>query len=182
MPKQEKIRWLGEEDEELRRIYALSKAGPAAAALRRLAEQKGVAPRNCRDRAHHLGLSRTKLGRRRWTVKELEALKQYAGRITVGKIARLLRRTDDAVIQRLHRLALSGRVKERGYMRIELADCLGVDLETLRGLLKRFPLGENLLGNFKEDDVQLWVWDHLEDLELRKMDQAWLKAILRRAA
>ncbi len=53
---------------------------------------------------------------------------------------------------------------------------------TLASLLKRFPMTTNLAGNFSEDEVQLWLWDHIEDLELRKMTQQRLKAMLQRAA
>jgi hypothetical protein len=182
MPTGLKLQWTEEEDRELRRIYAMSRAGQSSAALRKLADRKGVKLERCRNRAATLGLSRVAGRHRRWTTVEDENLEAYAGRLPVRKIARILARTDEAIINRLHLRKLSGRVKDRGYMRTELAECLGLDIDTLRALLKRFPLEANLLGNFAEADLQLWVWDHLEDLELRKCNQAWLKAMLRRPA
>lgn len=177
-----KVSWTEEEDEELRRIYAMSHAGRSAAALRKLAVAKGVRLTHCRNRASTLGLARVAGGRRRWTQAEIENLRAYAGELTVRRIARILGRTESSVTCRLHLMELSGRAKDRGYLRYQLADLMGVDLETLRKLLKRFPMKTNVLGNFSESDVQLWIFDHLEELELRKFNQDWLKTMLKGAA
>lgn len=177
-----RVHWTTEEDMELRRIYALSKAGQSSKGLAQLAQRKRCSKENCRKRAEILGIQRVAGAHRRWTALEIENLKQYAGRITTRKIARILGRSQEAVNVQLSRLEVSGRVKERGYTRVELGDLMGIDLDTLRAFLKRFPMPVNLLGNFAGSEVQLWIWDHLEDLELRKMNQAWLKSMLRKVA
>lgn len=181
-PKRLKVSWTREEDEELKRIYAISHAGRSAAALRKLAARKLVRTSHCRTRARALGLTRVGGWRRGWTQAELENLRAYAGQRTARQIARILGRTEASVTCRLHLMKLSGQVKDRGYTRYQLADLMGIDLATLRGLVKRYPLKTNSLGNFSESDVQLWIFDHLEELELRKFNQDWLKSMLKGAA
>lgn len=177
------IPWSEEDDAELRRIYAISSHGAASAALKAFAERKGIDRKACRNRAYKLHLTRVAGGHRIWTKTERENLHHYAGKIPAWKIAKILGRSDDSVKSQIYLMGLTARVEDRGYTRLQIAELMGVDLGyTLRKLLRKFPIRTNGLGNFSCSDVQLWIWDHLEEFELRKFNQEWLKAILRRAA
>lgn len=177
-----RIQWTPEDDDELRRVYSISSASRAAVALEKLATAKHISRRRCWERACLMGLSRADGRGRRWTQAEDENLRAYAGRLTVRRIARVLGRTDYSVIARMDHLELSARVRDRGYTRGELSDRMGLDRDGLRKLLENWPMTTNLIGNFANADVQLWIFEHLEELELRRMDQSWLKRILKEAA
>jgi len=178
-----RISWSAEDDAEIRRIYAISSHGLAAAALKKFAMRKGVRTRECRRRARMLGIVRVRRNHRPWSEVEDENIRQYAGRLPVWRIAKILGRSEESVICRMHLLEQSARVKDRGYTREELAQLMGIDRgDTLRLLLQRWPIKVNSLGNFAPCEVQMWVFDHLEHLELRKFDQTFLKAMIRECA
>lgn len=177
------VTWTAEEDQELRRIYSLGSAGAATRALGILATQKGITRELVRKRAGVLGVARVSGAHRPWTQAEDENLAAYAGRMSTRKISRILARSEDSVRQRIWLLKLSARVKERkGYRREELADLLGVDEQkTLGSILSRMPLEMNELRLYSVSTVQLWLWTNLESLELRRMNQPWLKQMLKEA-
>lgn len=171
--------WTPELDAELRRIYAIPHAARKAIALRRIAESVGISTRRFHRRAASLGLARSK---RRWTDAEVHNLRQFAGIKTPYQIARILDRTVESVHMQLYLLHLSGRVRGQGYGIYELADLLGVASHTLNSKLQRWPINRNVHGRFWESDVQLWLWEHLDDFDLRPMNQAWLKKMLKEVA
>jgi hypothetical protein len=183
MERRKPITWTAEEDAELRRIYSLSSAGLAAAAMKKLAASKAVPSYAIRQRAGRLGISRT-LGRhRRWTEAELDNLKAYAGRISVRRIARILARTERSVRHMIETLEMSARARNRGYTRLQLSELMGIDIDcTLKTLIMRHPMKMNEFGNFSEAEVALWLWEHMDEIELRKCDQLWLKRMLKEAA
>lgn len=177
-----RIKWTPEEDTELRAAYAKSSFKGRLLAIRALAERKGVAVYCCWNRARRIGCILLTNNHRRWSKPDEEILAAYAGKIPPSRIAKIMHRSEHAIHVRLSRMAISGQVKEKGYTRGDLADLMGMDERTLRALLKKYRMPTNLFGNFSESAVQLWIWDHMEEMELRKFDQPWLKAMLRRAA
>jgi hypothetical protein len=175
--------WTAEEEAELKRIYAISIAGRAARAIHELAKTKGISAAQVRRRARTLGFARVAGEHRPWTQAERENLRAYVGRLPVYRIAKILARSPDAVDREITRQRLSRRVRERGYTKTELADLLGVDRDyTLKVMLGRWPMKSNLFGNFSQEEVQLWIWEHLEEIELRKCNQPWLKGLLKEVA
>ena len=175
-----KVQWTAEEDAELKRIYSLSSAGQAAAAIVRLASAKAITPNQVRWRARKMGITRVVGSRRPWSQAERENLKAYAGRISANRIANILGRSVNSVKIEIRRQQLSRRVRERGYTRGQLADLLGIDRGSpLSDLLMRFPMKTNPFGNFSKDEVALWVYEHMEHIEFRKCDQSWLKEMLK---
>lgn len=177
-----RIAWTTEEDTELRAAYAKSSFRGRLLAIRALAERKGIAVYCCQRHARKVGCVLLTNNCRRWSNADEEILAAYAGKIPPSRIAKIMHRSDHAIHQRMSRMSLSGQVRERGYTRKELADLMGMDERTLRALLKKYRMPTNLFGNFSESSVQLWIWDHMEEMELRKFDQPWLKAILRKVA
>ena len=178
-----RVEWTEEDTEELRRIYSISNAGRAARAIHEFALRKGIRAAQIRRRARTLGFARIAGEHRPWTQAERENLRTYVGRLPIYRIAKILARSPDAVDREITRQRLSRRVRERGYTKTELADLLGVDRDrTLREMLTRWPMKANLFGNFSQQEVQLWVWEHLEEIELRKCNQPWLKGLLKEAA
>lgn len=178
-----KAEWTEEEISELRRIYGISSPGAAARALAEFSRRKGLSPTRVRRRARTLGFARIAGEHRPWTQAERENLRAYVGRLPVYRIAKILARSPDAIDREITRQKLGRRVRERGYTKTELADLLGVDQDrTLRQMLLRWPMKANLFGNFSQHEVQLWIWEHIEEIELRKCNQPWLKGILKEAA
>ena len=174
--------WTGEEDAELKRIYAISSAGRSARAIRDFAARKGISPSQVRRRARTIGLARIAGEHRPWTAAERENLKAYVGRLPIYRIAKILARSPDAVDREISRQRMSRRVRERGYTKTEFAELLGVDSSTLNAMLDRWPMEKNALGNFAKSEAALWLWEHIDHIELRKCDQCWLKEILKEAA
>lgn len=182
MSERARVEWTEGDTEELRRIYSLSHAGRAARAIHELALRKGIRAAQVRRRARALGFARIAGEHRPWTQAERENLRAYVGRLPVYRIAKILARSPDAVDREITRQRLSRRIRERGYTKTELADLLGVDRDrTLKEMLARWPMKANLFGNFSQAEVQTWFWDHLEEIELRKCNQPWMKALLKEA-
>lgn len=173
--------WTSADESELRRIYALSSWGASAAAMRRFCAARGIATWKARQHAARLGIARASGRHRPWTESDLQALRRYAGRMPLRRIAHLLARSEYAVRLQLRATSQYAAAARDGYTCAELAELMGLDLKTgLRTLLSLFPLQATGRGRYSQSDISLWIWEHMDAMEWRRCDQTWLKAMLRR--
>lgn len=176
------IQWTAEEDEAIRQAYAQGLYARHTAAVKALATRKGTSVRQVRYRACKLGLTRHLRGNKPWKPDEEKQLRELGGKVSTTYIAKLLGRSVASVSVRLSRMELKGRVVERGYTRYELCDLMGINNRTLQTLLEKRPMTPNRFKNFSRAEVQMWIFDLLEVLELRRFDQDFLKQMLKGAA
>lgn len=169
--------WTPEQDAELKRIYALASYGRRVAALKKFAQAQWTTSRNCSNRAVVLGIAR------HWrpvTPTERQNIAMYAATKPPKVIAKILGRGERTICNEL-RLLRKPPIKD-GYSVEALADLMGIQGETLAGLLKRWPIEKNKHQKLPSCDVQVWIWEHLDDLDVRPMSQGWLKRMLKEVA
>lgn len=170
------------DDEELRRIYSLPCRTDRVLALRKFAESKSKTPRICSNRAVVLGIASS---RRRWSDAEYRNITRYAASHPPRAIARIVGRSERSVKRELLLLRKLGRVRSDGYTVHMLAGFMGINPETLARLVQRWPMNGRKWSKwqkFPSCDVQVWLWEHIDDLDLRPMDQVWLKRMLKEVA
>lgn len=122
------LTWSAEEDAAVRRLF-----------VRSLPKLQALLPHRSlhalRVRASRLGVRRL----RRWTAKEITLLRREWGELSVGSLARKLRRSRDAVTQKAIALGLS--TAPQGWVSITAAARhLGVNPRTVHALCQRHGL------------------------------------------
>jgi DNA-binding CsgD family transcriptional regulator len=180
-PIRRRIAWTPEIETKIRTAYAMSSKHAKATALRRIAFDHEMDVANIYDRAQTLGIQKVTGMRRPWTEAEVQNLTYYAGKVPLKRIAAILGRSLNSVAHRMRLLKLSSAIVDRGYTRAELADVMGIAPATVAGWIQRKKLALNLCGLINETEVVNFLCENLEELELRQMDQCWLKQILRMA-
>ena len=174
------VEWTAADDEELRAAYAQGLFARHTLAVRTLATRMGITVKRVQHRARRLGLTGQR--GRPWTSAEDAKLRTWAGKVSAARMAKQLNRSVTAVQIRLSRLDLKERVEERGYRQYELYELMGITERTFLKLLEIRPMERNRFHNFSRAEVQLWIYDLLEHLELRRFDQEFLKRMLKGAA
>jgi DNA-binding CsgD family transcriptional regulator len=177
-----RLQWTAEEDQALRDAYAQGLYARHTVAMKALAVRKGTSVSRCRYRALKLGLTRHQRGGKPWTATEQKMLREMAGKFSASRIALKLGRSVAAVNMCMSRLELQGRVINRGYRRYELCALMGITERTFYALLKDRAMERNRFGNYSKAEVQMWIFELLEQLELRRFDQDFLKQMLKGVA
>lgn len=172
--------WTLERDALLRARYDGTVRGRSKA----IAADLGFTDWAVKRRAAHLGLSRPwPTTRRDWTDAELSFLAQWSGHRDSYWIAKQLRRTHTSVVVMQKRSDLSRRVRA-GYTMRDLCTCFGVDHHIVErwartGLLPlttRQTARTDKQGDpwsIPEAAVVAFVRAHPQEVDLRKVDQAW---------
>jgi hypothetical protein len=169
--------WSAEQDAEIRAAYTRGAAGKKLLTreITRLASSWKMERRFIKQRAYQLGLKT--FGGRGWSRVDDEMLRDYAGRYLPGKIAHLLGRSYSAVMCRLMHLSLSARLRE-GYHLNDLVACFGVHWTLVKKWESRRWLRRAADGRFTEREVRRFILEHLAEIPLKKVDEAWFKGML----
>lgn len=125
------------------------------------------------SRAVALGLSAT---RRRWTVKEIEALTDEAGCLSKSAIAKRLNRSYWSVKAEVSKLELRSRLSD-GYSQADVAYLLGASVRSVR---KWIGLGWLRLQHCRITEASLirFIRNQPEEYQLSRVDEAWFKGVL----
>lgn len=126
-------------------------------------------------RAGQLGLSLMK--RRPWNRDEDALLHELYGTMTIRRIARRLNRSEAAVRNKAHVLRIQNEIFT-SYSENQLKDLFGVTHGKVRTWVARGWLTLNQDRRIPETSVERFIWNHLEEIEFRRVDEAWLKGIL----
>ncbi len=127
-----------------------------------------------KQRAQRLGL--TYDVRHKWTAEEERYLFEQAGRISIKRMQKKLRRGWTSIEAKCHSMGLRVAVRE-GMTLQDLAHALGVAQQSLQrwealGYLRRRA------GRFGEAAIRAFVAVHPELYDLRRVNQEWFKALL----
>ena len=134
--------------------------------------------------AARLGLT-MHMDRKPWTRAELDVLHDLVGRVSVTSIAKRLHRPVSSVTNKLKRLEISRRVRD-GYTMRDLELCLGEDHHKISEWTKNGWLQDRLQGTrrhdgngrdihrIREKDILDFLKSHPPEMNLGKVDQAWL--------
>lgn len=116
-----------------------------------------------------------------WTEEEVDFLRERLGTISIRKIAKKLGRSHEATRAKAERLHLSRRVRE-GYSMTDLQAVFGVHQRRVRWWVERGLLGRpRRNGNevrLDETSVVRFMRRHTDEYDLRRVDQAWFKAMV----
>jgi hypothetical protein len=130
--------------------------------------------------AHNLGVG-TVGSRRDWAPEEDAYLAEHAGVQPVDAIAKALGRSRNSVWRRVQRrLRTSMRVSE-GYTAQDLAAVMGISWKGIRTSFERGFFGrvKDVQGcRVSEKAVVKFLVEHPDKYDLRRVDQAWFKAVL----
>lgn len=171
-----KWQWTPEWDAMLREAYARCLVGKPTAAIDKLQAITGYPRYMVRLRAHRLGITRDT--RRPWLPVEIEFLRSQAGKISTRRIAEQLHRSYESTHCQMQMHALSAALRS-GYTITQLSDALGVGQHQVRILLRRGWLSLNEDRRITATSVRVLLMNHLDALDLRLMNQKWLKQELR---
>ena len=171
--------WDRTHDGELRSIYALSVRREKTAAINELCARLRIPRRIIYAQADRLGITNKDV-RKEWTQEEHEALVQMAGLVPVGIIARRLKRNKRSVALKLWAERISWRAKTKGYSRGEISRLMGVGEKTVRAWIDSGRLAVNVWNNVNESALLDFLAANVERIELRTIDQQWLKQMLRK--
>jgi hypothetical protein len=126
-------------------------------------------------RAGQLGLSLTK--RRPWTAEEESLLRELYGTMSLRRIAQRLKRSESAIRNKGFSLGMQNEIFA-SYSENQLKDLFGVTHQKVRNWVRRGWLTLDQDCRIPEKSVERFVWNHLEEVEFRRVDEAWLKGIL----
>ncbi|HTV07781.1 MAG TPA: hypothetical protein VMD97_01895 [Candidatus Aquilonibacter sp.] len=175
-PTRQKYSFTPERDALLREAYAQKTRQALSEKLAAFRKLTNIPTESVKWRCRILGL-RFEAERKPWSSAELTLLLDMAGEHPVSAIAQRLGRTHNAVKLKLCKLGHSCRVSHDGFTVSELAVALGVHAATvnrwtMRGRMK--PYG----GIYSTATVRRFLREHLQDLNLARCDQEWLKGEL----
>lgn len=171
-------RFTAELDAELRLVYAARKS-QVTAGLDRLQRRTGWPRTVFYRRAAALEILHGKT-RRPWRAWEVEYIQEKLGAVSVGQVARVLKRSVWSVKLKAARLGVSCRLED-GYDVQDIAEVFGVGDAKVRRWMARGLFGAvHARGGFrvKESNVLRFVRRHASEYDLRLIDQMWLKAML----
>lgn len=160
----------------LRRVYATSSTKrDLSAAITSLSLTIQVPRSILLKRASQMGLS--VIHRQVWTEEEREQLQNLCGTMPTWKIARRMHRTIGSVKHQMIVLGLSAEIFT-SYSRAQLAQCLGFSERHINHLVSRGVLTPDDSNRIAEHEVVQFVRMHLDQVQFRTADEAWLKGIL----
>jgi len=93
----------------------------------------------------------------------------------------VIARSPQTVRREIRKMDFFARITQIGCTRFELAAKLGIDQKTLRAKLETAPLTENKMGRFPADETQLWIFDHLEEFDTRRIEPDFLVWAIKQA-
>jgi hypothetical protein len=171
-----KYNWTPEIDTRLRDIYATSASRRQfTASIRTLMAESGISRAMLHSRAARLGLRF--ISKRNWTHYEDQWLADNAGKLPIRRMAVILGRSKESISCQMQRLELSERW-ESGYSIQALAGLLGCSEITVKSWQRRGWLIMRY-GRFPARTVRDFLSWHLEEVNLRRADDAWIKRQLR---
>lgn len=171
-----KFPWTPEWDQMLRDAYARCVLGKPTVAIDKLQAATGYPRYIVTLCAQTLGITRDT--RRPWTGYELRFLSQHAGKMTTRRVAQVLGRSYESVRCRMQALDL-GRAVVRGYSIEQLAGVLGVSAHQVRKFIRRGWLIYDADRRIPKFIVRRLLAERMDHLDLRLMNQHWLKDELR---
>ena len=162
--------------QELRDTYAadLTRDG-LRDALRNMAEKFGVTPSSIRYEAQKMGISHA---RRTWTKAEDDYIRAHAGLCGANAIGKHLGRTHAAVRTRANVIKVHLKVWA-GFKRSEVSRLLHASPETVERWRSLGWLVPDATGMYTHPGIERFLRRHLDVLDLRRIDQNWLKETLR---
>jgi len=173
---QRKYIWTPAMDEELRRIYRISKnKSHLSRARHNFGRQYNLPPHIIGNRAQTLGLRC--VTQNRWTEQEMEMLREMDGQLSIKQMAKRLRRSESSVKNRLFLMDLSARVTE-GYSCAELAGLFGVHHNKIA---RWVGLGWLRLDDYERvthESIESFVWRHMDEFRFAACEEWWLKTML----
>ena len=170
--------WTPELDDALREGYGkAATARGISAAIDIVARMSGF-PRyivNCR--AQKLRLTRD--NRHPWSPQEIDFLRRHVGKLPVKEIARQLHRNAVAVQSQSVHSSLCPTSRTGGLSLGQAAELLGVSRETVSAAVRDGHLSHRG-GRVTHRGLRRFLAAHFDRLDLRLIDQRWLKEQLRR--
>lgn len=115
---------------------------------------------------------------RAWTAEEIEQLREMAGTMYVRRIAQKLRRSDLSVKCKLHELGVRNEMFD-SYSVVQLSQVFGVNHQKVDRWIAKGWLSVDADKRVPEAAVVRFVRNHLDEIELRRVDEPWLKGVLR---
>lgn len=173
-----KFPWTPEWDRMLREGYARCVLGKPTVAIDRVQAATGYPRHIVRLRAQRLGITRDT--RKPWRWDEESFLRLQAGRTSAKQIARYLHRSHASVVSHMEGMRLSAHVIH-GYSLTQLAELLGVSFHQVRKFLRSGWLKMNASHRINASDARYFLIERMDHLDLRLMNQRWLKEELRAA-
>ena len=166
--------WTPELDAALREGYAKARScRMTTAAVDIVVKMSGYPRHIVLMRAQTLRLSRDH--RRPWMTREIAYLRAHAGRVGLRQISNALGRRETSVRAQMERLALQRRVQKHGYTLEQAACVLGVCKSTVSHAVRTGKLGVGEERRITARMLANFFWRNFATLDLRLIDQAWLK-------
>lgn len=170
-----KYPWTPEMDAQLTKLYRIAKNKPVLSkGLTELCRRFAYPRHVLSNRAQSLGL-RT-FHQNPWTKHEIAYLQEKAGSVSIGSMAKVLRRSYGAVKMKLSLLGLSG-VRATGFSPTELAKLFGVTRSRIERWLARGWLAIDD-GQIAQEWVERFAWEHMNEYRFASCDDWWIKTIL----
>jgi hypothetical protein len=111
-----------------------------------------------------------------WSAEDIEYISENAGRISIFKMSKHVRRSPGSVKQKLFALGIGAMVVE-GFSQRELASNFGVPHSTIARWLGRGWLW--LEGDrIPHEAVAKFVWEHMAEYRFAAAEEWWLKVML----
>jgi hypothetical protein len=169
-----RYRFTDAQNERLRELFAPAQKPTARSAALNIAEEETAFPRYILIRQ----LGRLGLGerRRRWSATETAYLHQKAGVMPVAAIARHLNRSQATIMEKAQSERLSMRVTA-GFSLKAVMDLFGVGAITVQAWITAGWLQKSS-NRFSQRDLSRLLRDHLHDIDIRRINQTWLKVTL----
>ncbi len=180
--RKKKYNWTPERDQLLRDRYDSRIRGR----VQQLARALGWPGWEIKKRAAVLGIATKVLDRHAWTSQEIAFLEEWTGSRSSKWIARRLKLTEMAVINKQKRLGFSRRVQSDGYTVHELEQCLGMDHRYITRWIREGKLKAKQRGTERPNDayviadadVLAFLRTCRLDYNLRRVDQGWFLGLV----
>lgn len=166
---------------ELRAAYCLRRPAQKRA-IDELVRKTGWRRGAFTDEATRMGIARPW---QKWSAAEDQWLRERAGKVALGYMAKKLHRSERAIEQRLHVLKVSRLEQREGYTLSMLSVMFGVRIGKVNSWLDRGLMRGKRVGcgtRVQDEDVARFIRKHPHEYDLRRVDQTWYKAMLFGAA
>lgn len=174
---QRRYLWTPELDNALREGYGkAATVRGITAAIDIVARMSGFPRYIVNRRAGKLRLTRD--NRHPWTPQEIAFLRRHVGKMSVKEMAHHLHRDAVAVQSQIVHSSLCPTSRTGGFSLAQAAELLGVSRETLSKAVREGHLSHRK-GRVTHRGLRRFLAAHFERLDLRLIDQRWLKAQLR---
>lgn len=159
----ERTAWTVADKQRLKEIYGRRSRNEQTEEMRRFCAEKGIPDYVARKRASRMGISR----RQRVSTSERGHISGLVGRLPASRIGTLLMRAPETIRREMQELDFYARIARLGITRRELAAKLGIDREAFARMAQP---KEDRSGRFPASEVQLWLYDNLEQFDPRRAD------------